>query len=142
MQDSNSKYLLIEERAGGTIVLYNPSGRWEAGETLAETAAREAAEESGVIFAPEWFLGSYVTMHTALSGQRVCTVRFAFGATLVPGLPLCARDPGILDVHWLTYNEVTNSRSRHRSSAVLRCIDDFRAGHRYPLDAVNHMIDS
>ena len=96
VQNDDSQFLLIEERAQGTVVLNSPSGRWEVGESLAETAAREAAEEAGVLFVPEFLLGSYVTLHTAISGQRVCTVRFAFGGRIVSGVPADARDPAIL----------------------------------------------
>ncbi len=77
--ERDSKYLLVEEFAHGRVVLNNPSGAWEVGETLAETAAREAAEEAGVVFVPEWFIGSYITLHSAIGGQQICTVRFAFG---------------------------------------------------------------
>lgn len=142
VQNDDSKFLLIEERAQGAIVLNNPSGRWEIGESLAETSAREAAEEAGVLFTPTYFLGSFFTLHTSQSGQRVCTVRFAFGGSISPGEPATARDPEIIGVHWLSYEQIIESRSRHRSSAVIRCIENFRAGYRYPLNVVNHMVDS
>ena len=37
---------------------------------------------------------------------------------------------------WLTYDEIAARRADHRSPLVLRCIDDYRAGTRWPLDFV------
>lgn len=137
-----SRYLLVEEIAQGRVVLNNPSGRWHEGESFPETAAREAAEEAGVLFVPEFFLGSYVTLHTALDGLSVCTVRFAFGGRLEPGVPDIARDPSILATHWLTYEEIVAQKARHRSSAVLRSIVDYRSRQMCALNTVSVVKDS
>lgn len=138
----DDQFLLVEERALGKIVLNNPSGTWEQGETLAQTASREAAEEAAVSFEPTYLVGTYVTLHTSLAGQRVCTVRFAYGGNLLSGLPPVKRDNSILGTYWLRYAELIQQQERLRSSAVLRSIDDYLAGHRYPMDLVNHMEDS
>jgi hypothetical protein len=37
---------------------------------------------------------------------------------------------------WLTPDELRAQAARHRSPLVMRCVDDHRAGRRYPLDAV------
>jgi len=50
-----------------------------------------------------------------------------------------ALDVGILRVLWLSYDELVAERARHRSPLVLRCIDDFRAGVRRPLDFVTEI---
>jgi 8-oxo-dGTP pyrophosphatase MutT (NUDIX family) len=142
VQNPDGKFLIVEERAQGAVVLNTPSGRWEPGESLAETAARECAEEAGVLFVPEHFLGAFITIHTSSSNQQVCTVRLAFCGHVTNEPPKIARDSAILSVQWLSYDQLVASRARHRSSAVMRCIDDYLAGRRYPLSAVNHMIDS
>jgi hypothetical protein len=36
----------------------------------------------------------------------------------------------------MTLDEVRDSTDRHRSPLVLRCIEDHRAGQRYPLDMI------
>ena len=102
--ERDSKYLLVEEFAHGRVVLNNPSGAWEVGETLAETAAREAAEETGVVFEP--------------------------------------RDRSILATPWLSYEEFVANKDRHRSSAVLRSIEDHRSKQMCALNTVSAMIDS
>ncbi|MDP1740958.1 NUDIX domain-containing protein [Polaromonas sp.] len=141
--EKESRFLLVEERAQGRVVLNTPSGRWETGDrSLADTAIREAAEEAGVIFVPAFFLGSYVATHTSLTGQPICTVRFAFGGTVTQGVPDVARDASILGCHWLTLEQVLAQRALHRSSAVMRCIEDHMAGRNYSLDAVKQMDDN
>ena len=35
---------------------------------------------------------------------------------------------------WLTREEIVRERARHRSPMLLRCVDDYLAGRRYPLD--------
>lgn len=140
--EQNGRFLLVEERgAGGQAVLNSPSGRWEFGESLAATATREAAEEASIIFVPEFLLGSYITTRTTHSDQRITVVQFAFGGRISPGTPAVALDPAILGIHWLTAKETLARRAQHRSPAVMRCIEDFMAGHRYPLDAINEMGD-
>ena len=37
---------------------------------------------------------------------------------------------------WMTLPELRAARERHRSPHVLRCVEDFVAGRRYPLEAI------
>jgi hypothetical protein len=39
----------------------------------------------------------------------------------------------------MTYQEIAATRAEHRSPLVLRCIDDYRAGTRMPLDLVQEV---
>ena len=48
-------------------------------------------------------------------------------------------DEGILRALWLPYDELVAQRARHRSPLVLRCVDDYRAGYRRPLDLVTEL---
>ena len=41
---------------------------------------------------------------------------------------------GIVRAVWLDADEIRASRERHRSPLVLRCVEDYLAGRRYPLD--------
>src|SRR3569623_1745128 len=47
-----------------------------------------------------------------------------------------ARDQGIVRALWMTPDEVRATQGRHRSPLVLKCIEDYLAGVRHPLDAV------
>jgi hypothetical protein len=39
----------------------------------------------------------------------------------------------------MPYAELAAARERHRSPLVLRCVDDFLAGQRHPLDLVTEL---
>ncbi|HGE2172384.1 TPA: NUDIX hydrolase, partial [Pseudomonas aeruginosa] len=60
--------------------------------------------------------------------QRVC-----FAARPVRHHPERALDDGIIGPRWLTRDELAAQPQRWRSHLVLRCIDDYLAGGRYPL---------
>ena len=47
-------------------------------------------------------------------------------------------DDGIVRAVWLTPEELTASPVPHRSPLVMRCVQDYLAGRRFPLDFVNH----
>ena len=47
-------------------------------------------------------------------------------------------DDGIVAARWLTPEEIQASADRHRSPLIVRCVEDFMAGRRYPLDLLTH----
>ena len=66
-------------------------------------------------------------------------LRFAFTGTLLGHDPTRPLDTGIVRTLWLTPDEIAADAGRHRSPLVLRCIDDYRSGRRYPLDLLTHL---
>ncbi len=68
------------------------------------------------------------------TGEDVTYLRIAFGGSA--GEPQAGRalDDGIVRTLWLSLQELRDSEAQHRSPLVLRCILDFVAGRRYPLD--------
>ena len=73
---------------------------------------------------------------SARDATPVTYLRFAFIGTVgeaEPGRPL---DAGILRTLWLTADEVRARIPAHRSPLVMKCIDDYLAGQRYPLSLV------
>ena len=70
------------------------------------------------------------------SGAGSTYLRFAFAVDVLDHEPGRALDAGIVRVRWLSYDDLVDSRARHRSPLVLRCVDDYRAGLRRPLDLV------
>ncbi|HEU4619638.1 MAG TPA: NUDIX hydrolase, partial [Gammaproteobacteria bacterium] len=42
-------------------------------------------------------------------------------------------DEGIVAVHWLARSAILGRSARLRSPMVMQCIDDYRAGIRFPL---------
>jgi len=142
IQRKDGKFLFVEERAGGRIVLNQCSGGWQVGETLPETAQREAAEEGRVNFLPTKLLGTFITHHVNVRGIGVCSVRVAFAGELLPGTPGLPPDPAIIRTLWLSYDEICALKARHRSSAVLRCIEAYLGGKLLPIESLDEADDS
>ncbi|HUN25812.1 MAG TPA: NUDIX hydrolase [Steroidobacteraceae bacterium] len=133
LAERDGRFLVVEERIDGRIVLNQPAGHLEDGETLLQAVAREAREETAWRFTPRALLGVYLWHHPD-SGHSV--MRFAFTGIVSDHDPLQPLDQGILATHWLTRRELIERSQRLRSPLVLRCVDDYLAGHRHPLETV------
>lgn len=138
--EREGRFLMVEELAGGQrAVLNQPAGHWEPGETLIEAARRETLEETGWDVEPEHLLGIYEFKPVDL---EYSFLRIAFSARALRHHPLRALDEGILRALWLTPDELKVEHARHRSPMVQRCVDDHRAGQRYPLSLIAHLTPS
>lgn len=124
------RYLLVEEETDDGIRINQPAGHWERGETLVNAAVREALEETGYPFSPTHLVGLY---NWSRPGGDITYLRFAFAGNVGPALPGHRLDTGILRALWMSYDELVAERARHRSPLVLRCVEDHRAGLRFPL---------
>ncbi|MBY4677867.1 NUDIX hydrolase [Marinobacterium arenosum] len=131
--ERDGRFLLIEERASGSIVLNQPAGHVEEGERFIDAAVRETLEESAWHVDPEYLVGLYIYQAPAngVTYHRMCF--YAKAREHEPERPL---DDGILRTHWLTRDEIAARSDSLRSPMVLRCIDDYLAGQRYPLDFI------
>jgi phosphatase NudJ len=132
--ERDGRYLLVEERAAdGSFKLNNPAGHLDPGETLLQAVVREVLEETACVFTPTHLQG----IHLAPSAtDEVTYLRFAFAGSVSEPLPGRALDDGIVRTLWLTPGEIAAERARHRSALLMRCIEDHRAGRRYPLDVL------
>lgn len=127
--ESEQRFLLIEEKSYGLIVFNQPAGHWDEGETLVEAVARETLEESAWHFEPQALIGIY--QHT-FPRNRTTYLRICFCGQHHNYEPYRVLDTGILRTVWLTRDEIANLPNL-RSPMVLRGIDDYLAGKRYPL---------
>ena len=134
--ERDGKFLLVEEDIGGAHVLNQPAGHWEAGETLIEAARREALEETGWEIEPTDVLGIYEFKPPELD---YTFLRIAFVAKTVRHHPERVLDHGIVGIVWLGREELLACAEKHRSPSVLRCIDDYLGGQRYPLSMIAHL---
>jgi 8-oxo-dGTP pyrophosphatase MutT (NUDIX family) len=130
----DGKFLLVEEETEAGLAFNQPAGHLEEGESLIDAVVREALEETAYHFVPTHLVGIYNWKHPT---RTITYLRLPSVANcgLRGGAPL---DDGIVAARWLTLDEVRATQARHRSPLILRCIEDWLAGKRYPLDLLVH----
>lgn len=135
--ERDGSFLLVEERADGALVLNQPAGHLDEGESLVEAVVRETLEETAWHIAPLALLGVYRWFHP---DKGITYLRFAFIARALRQEPNRALDDGIVQAIWLAPEEIARQHPRHRSPQVQRCIDDYLAGQRYPLELIKDLV--
>lgn len=131
------RYLLVEEDTPEGLMLNNPAGHLEQGESPVEAVVREALEETARHFVPKHFLGVYMARFVRPARlEDVTYVRLAFSGRVGDEIAGRALDEGIRRTLWMTPDELAACADRHRSPLVLQCVQDHAAGRRLPLDAV------
>ncbi|TAN84875.1 MAG: NUDIX hydrolase [Gallionella sp.] len=131
----DGKFLLVEEETPQGIRFNQPAGHLEADESLLAAVARETLEESAYSFTPQHLLGIY-RWHSPTSDTTY--LRFAFTGEITGHDAGRQLDSGILRALWLTPDEIRATREQHRSPLILRCVEDYLAGKRYPLELLVH----
>ncbi len=133
--ERGGQFLLIEEEDDGRIVFNQPAGHLELHESLVAACRREVLEESAWHFEPRALVGIYLwSKPEPRSG--IAYLRFTFCGELGGHEPQRKLDAGIVRAVWLSRDEIRATQKRHRSPLVLRCVEDYVAGRRYPLDAL------
>ncbi len=134
--ERDGRFLLVEERTSEGRVYNQPAGHLEEGESLLDAVCRETLEETAWRFVPEAVCGIYLWRHEA-TAQTFLRVSFCGHVDHhQPDQPL---DDGILATHWLTPAELRQHRQWLRSPLVLRSLEDYLAGARYPLGVLSHI---
>ena len=134
--ERDSRFLLVEEYADGEELVYNqPAGHLDERETLAAAAIRETLEETAWEIQLDAVVGVYYWTHP--KGHTF--IRTCFCGTALRHYPDRALDRGIQRALWLTRAEIVAPGTRLRSPMVLRCLDDYLAGARFPLDVFNYL---
>ena len=127
------RFLIIEERVAGRLVLNQPAGHLEERETLVEAVIRETREETAWRFRPEALVGTYL-WRSPIDGRSF--LRFAFCGTVDDHRPQQPLDTGIARTLWMSHEQLLAQPSRLRSPLVLSCLQDFQLGKRQALDSV------
>jgi 8-oxo-dGTP pyrophosphatase MutT (NUDIX family) len=131
--EREGRFLLVEEEAPEGRVLNQPAGHLEPGETLLEAALRETLEETGCEVTLDALLG--MAQYTApVNGQTY--LRTTFCGRLLRERPNAELDPDILGTLWLTESEIRAQSGRMRSPLVLASVEQYLAGHRWPLEFI------
>jgi 8-oxo-dGTP pyrophosphatase MutT (NUDIX family) len=143
--ERDGKFLLVEEHTPEGLRLNNPAGHLESGESPQAGCVREALEETARHFAPTALVGVYLSRfqrpariddHGSHPFEDITYLRFAFCGTVGEAIPDRVLDDGIVRTLWLSPDEIRASSARHRSPLLLRCMEDYLAGQRYPLSMV------
>ena len=131
--ERDNRFLLVYENSDGDKVYNQPAGHLDPNETLLEAAVRETREETGWIVEPTHVLGvsQYLSPLNGLTYLRT-----TFIARAIAPLVDAVLDTDIIEAVWLTYEEILARRDQLRSPLVLRDIEQYLAGVRYPLSLV------
>lgn len=129
--ERGERFLMVEEEAGGRIVYNQPAGHLEKGESLVTAAVRETLEETAWRVRPVALVGLYqwTSRRNDRSFLRVC-----FAADPLAHEDDRALDSGIRRACWFSRDELAERFDRLRSPMVLRSVDDYVAGRRFPLE--------
>lgn len=130
--EDSGRFLFVQERAARRVVLNQPAGHVEPGESLVEAVVRETREETGREFRPVALTGLYLWQANA--GRTV--LRIAFAGIVGERAAGSQLDRAILRNLWLDRGELAVRADEHRSPLVQLCVDDYLRGARYPLEMI------
>lgn len=135
--ERDQRFLLVEEHTAEGIKFNQPAGHLDPGESLVAAAAREALEETAHEFIPDALVGVYLSRYqSSRTNDDVTYLRFAFSGSLgaIYDRPL---DEGIVRTVWMSHQEIMATQDRHRSPLVVKCVEDYLAGQRFPLSVIH-----
>ena len=125
--ERENRFLIVEKRTrqSDALVLNQPAGHLEDGESLTEAAHRETLEETGWRIQLRGVIG--------LSLYRVPTrgntyFRTTFLANALDRVTGAKIDPDIHAVHWLSYEEIRYHSDKLRSPVVLEVLERHQEG--------------
>ena len=132
--ERENQFLLVEENIENQLMLNQPAGHWENGETLLEAVIRETLEETAWHFTPEHLVGIYQWQPPNRPDQTY--LRFAFCGSLTDFEENRKLDSPIVRTIWSDYDALIASKPKHRSPQLLLCVDDYLKGNRFPLNCI------
>jgi 8-oxo-dGTP pyrophosphatase MutT (NUDIX family) len=132
--ERDGKFLLVQERIDGRVVLNQPAGHLDPGESLVAACRREVLEETAHDFEPTALVGIYRWYYAA---KDLTFLRFCFKGNLKGELSGRSLDKEIVALHWLTAEELKRRESEHRSPLVRKCVEDFLAGRHTALEVLS-----
>ncbi|NRB39267.1 MAG: NUDIX hydrolase [Pseudomonadales bacterium] len=131
--EQQGKFLLVEELSNGKLVYNQPAGHLDPGETLHQAAVRETFEESGWHIKLIGVVGvsKYIAPHNGTIYYRTTFIGEAIEHDINAVL-----DTGIQQAVWLSLEEIKTQEYKLRSPLVLKNIEQYLAGERYPLSII------
>lgn len=132
----DNRFLIVEERIRESLVLNQPAGHVDDGESIIDAVVRETLEETAWHFVPRELLGIYLWRNPA-NGHSI--LRVAITGEVTHHEAGRALDVPVVAAHWMKREELLAQTGRLRSPLVMRCVDDFLAGQRHDLAALNYL---
>jgi len=132
--ERDGRFLFVEETQDGRRVLNQPAGHLDPNETLIAACSREVLEETAHRFQPTGLVGIYRWHHPPAD---VTFLRFCFSGAVFEFDSARPLDKEIVALHWLTPAELKKKSSMHRSPLVQQCLDDYLAGHNFPIEVLS-----
>ncbi len=130
-----TQFLMVEEQINAQMVINQAAGHWEQGESLIDAVKRETLEETAHIIEPDYLIGIYnwtVPDNENAASSTDTFLRFTFKCNLVKKTNNTL-DPDIHRYMWLTEEQIRSSIYQKRSPLVLRSLDDYLKGNKFPL---------
>ncbi|HYE36241.1 NUDIX hydrolase [Methylocaldum sp.] len=136
--ERDGHFLVVEERTiDGELVINQPAGHVESGESVIEAVIRETFEETGWRFRPEALVGVYLWRRPTGNASYL---RIGIAGSVDGHDPDSPLDEGIVRTLWLTREELLSKETRLRSPLVMKNVDDYLNGERYPLSVLKSLL--
>ena len=136
--EKNNKYLFVEEYINHKKVLNQPAGHLEEHETLEEGCIRETLEETAYDVEVDYLVGIY---QERKKNSLDMWLRFCFKCNILEEHVDRNLDKNILRKLWLPKKELTSSNFLYRSDMVLKCIEDYEKGVKYPKEILKNLLE-
>ena len=136
--EKNNKYLFVEENINHKKVLNQPAGHLEEHETLEEGCIRETLEETAYDVEVDYLVGIY---QERKKNSLDMWLRFCFKCNILEEHVDRSLDKNILRKLWLPKKELTSSNFLYRSDMVLKCIEDYEKGVKYPKEILKNLLE-
>ena len=136
--ENDGKFLLVQENWGEVKGMWNfPAGWLDLGENPLAGAIREAKEESGYDFTPDYLLGIYSFIKTK-DGQPNQPVEIVYRGS-VSGEQAAVDSEEISAVRWFTPEEIMAMDTKTlRDEISKEMLKDHLSGRKYPLDTIKY----
>jgi len=136
--EEDKKYLLVEEYVQELVVLNQPAGHLEENETIIEACAREVLEETAYKVKVDYLIGIYQERER---NSPDMWLRFCFKCTVENEIIDRKLDKNIIRKVWLNKDDIVSPRYNLRSNMVLKCINDYESGQRYPNEVIQSSLE-
>jgi len=136
--EKNNEYLFVEEYINDKKVLNQPAGHLEEHETLEEGCIRETLEETAYDVEVDYLVGIY---QERKKNTLDMWLRFCFKCNILEEHVDRSLDKNILRKLWLPKKELTSSNFLYRSDMVLKCIEDYEKGVKYPKEILKNLLE-